>query len=259
MAERKKIFLLVFLLLILLAVNYNFLDGVVANLLDEHKTEVHVERIVDGDTIKAGNLTIRLLGINTPERGEQYHDEAENFLASLIENKTVKLEFGKDRTDRYGRTLAYLFLDVVNINQKQIDNGFANYYFPSGKDSHYNDFTNAWNECLQNNKNLCEKSNDKCSSCIELKSFKGQTIILKNKCSFSCDLTGWDIKDEGRKHFSFPNYILNSNDEVNVIVGNKSNYDNNLFWNQKDYVWTKTGDTLFLRDKEGKLVLWDSY
>ena len=259
MVQRKEIFLLVFLFLILLLINYNFLDGMVSNLLDEHKSEVHVERIVDGDTIKASNLTIRLLGINTPERGEKYHDEAEKFLSDLIQNKTVKLEFGKDKIDKYGRTLAYIFLDGENINQKQIDNGFANYYFLSGKDVHYNDFANSWSKCIQENKNLCEKSKDKCSSCIELKSFKEQTVIFKNKCGFSCDITSWDIKDEGRKHFLFPNYILNSNNEVNIIVGNKSNYDNNLFWNQKDHVWTKAGDTLFLRDGNGGLVLWRNY
>jgi len=32
-----------------------------------------------------------------------------------------------------------------------------------------------------------------------------------------------------------------------------------LFWKGKDYVWTSTGDTLFLRDDEGKLVLWEMY
>ena len=259
MVKRKEVFLIAFFLLILLVANYNLLDSVVSNLLDEHKSEVHVDRIVDGDTIKADNLTIRLLGINTPERGEQYHDEAEKFLSDLIQNKTVELEFGKDKIDKYGRTLAYIFLNNENINQKQIENGFANYYFPSGKDVHYNDFANAWNGCLQSNKNLCLKSDDKCSHCIELKSFKEQTVILKNRCDFSCDLNSWDLKDEGRKHFLFPKYILNSNEDVNIIVGNRSNYGNNLFWNQKDHVWTKTGDTLFLRDKEGKLVLWSSY
>jgi len=30
-------------------------------------------------------------------------------------------------------------------------------------------------------------------------------------------------------------------------------------WKKKDYVWTKTGDSLFLRDSKGKLVLWKSY
>jgi len=30
-----------------------------------------------------------------------------------------------------------------------------------------------------------------------------------------------------------------------------------LFWKNEDYVWAKTGDTLFLRDGKGKLVLWE--
>jgi len=52
---------------------------------------------------------------------------------------------------------------------------------------------------------------------------------------------------------------LKSGEEVKVIVGNETNTENALFWKKKDYVWTKTGDSLFLRDSKGKLVLWKSY
>jgi hypothetical protein len=50
--------------------------------------------------------------------------------------------------------------------------------------------------------------------------FKKQEVDFYNKCDFDCNLTKWNIKDEGRKNFYFPNFILRKNQEVKNIVGN---------------------------------------
>jgi len=84
-------------------------------------------------------------------------------------------------------------------------------------------------------------------------------VILFNNCVFSCSLQGWWIKDEGRKEFVFPKISLGSGKSVTVKVGNKTSTQNTLFWNGETYVWTRTGDTMFLRDNESKLVLWSGY
>ena len=258
-SKKKEIFLLVVLILILLAINYSFLDRTLKNFLIE-KEVVFVERVIDGDTIVSGNSSIRLLGINSPERGEMYYDEAKVFLEELILNETVDLQYGKERYDKYDRTLAYIFFKNQNINLELVKNGFANFYFPSGKDINYNDFKNGWEECIDNNLNLCENSIDKCSQCIESRelSVDNQRVILYNSCSFECVLTDWNIKDEGRKIFVFPEFILNPKNSIEIKVGEGPDSENILYW-KEDYVWTKTGDTLFLRDKEGKLVLWENY
>ena len=108
---------------------------------------------------------------------------------------------------------------------------------------------------------MCEKSDSKCSECIELKKFshKNQEVAFHNKCDFNCELTGWKIKDEGRKNFVFPEFTLKQGDDVTIKVGEGENTNRILYWKNKNYVWTKTGDTLFLRDFSGKLVLWESY
>lgn len=260
--KKRKIesFLLLFLIFILFAVDYPFLDKAAENFLSEPES-VYVSRVIDGDTIIGNNESVRLLGINTPERGEELYNEAKEFLESEIINKTVRLEFGRERKDRYNRTLAYVFFNNKNVNLELVEIGFGNYYFPSGKDIYYEKFKIAWNHCIENNLNLCEKSQDKCSECIFLENFdfKNQKIVFRNKCDFSCEITEWEIKDEGRKKFIFPRFILESNKEVNVIVGNETNNNENLFWKNEEYVWTKSGDTLFLRDSKGKLVLWRAY
>ncbi len=249
---KKEIIAIIFLSLIVLTLNYSWLDAKVEGFLTEGSSDfVKVERVIDGDTFVSNGTSIRLLGINSPEKGEKYYEEAKKFLEDIILNETVKLEYGKDKTDRYGRILAYVFLNNENINLKEVDEGFANYYFPSGKDIYYNDFKKSWEKCIDQNKNLCEKSKDICTKCIELKEWdiKKQEIIFYNSCSYSCNLNNWSIKDEGRKKFIFEDFILEPKKDV-AITSKEFN---------KEYVWTQTGDTLFLRDNEGKLVLWESY
>ena len=238
MNQRKKdIKILIVLLIALLILNYPFLDDKLKSFLNV-KEQIHVDRIIDGDTIESNETSIRLLGINTPERGELYYNEAKTFLESKIFNKTVSLEFGKERYDKYNRTLAYVFLDNKNINIKLVENGFANYYFPAGKDRHYPEFVQAWEMCINNNINLCEKSTNSCASCINLKDSK----TLKNICSFECDISGWKIKAEGRNNTIFQGKILGSGEEIPFKLE-----------------LTETGDTIFLWDDKGKLVVWKSY
>ena len=260
MKKKKQIILLVSLILLLFTINYSFLDKALENFLTNSEI-VKVDRIIDGDTIEVNGSSVRLLGMNTPERGELYYSEAKEFLEELVLNKTIRLESGKEKYDRYNRILAYLSLNGENINLKLVEEGFANFYFPSGKDIHYGKFIEAWNICIENNKNLCEKSKNVCSECIELKEFNhnNQEIVFYNQCNFSCDLTNWNIKDEGRKNFFFPTFILESKNQVKIIVKNELAANKNWFWRDENYVWTSTGDTLFLRDSEGKLVLWENY
>jgi endonuclease YncB( thermonuclease family) len=260
MRKRRGIVLLSILLLLFFTLNYKTFDGKVIQFLDESETGF-VSRIVDGDTAIINNQSTRFLGINTPEKGEFYYQEAKDFLSSLILNKTIKLEFGKDKTDLYERTLAYIILNEDNINIEMVKNGFANVYILN-KDEHTSELRNAWDSCVISNKNLCEKSVDKCANCIKLKDLnvKSQTAIFVNNCNFECELTGWTIKDEGRKRFIFPNFKLSAGNSVNVIVAENGTDNNlNLYWIRKDYVWTESGDTLFLRDKEGGLGVWRGY
>ena len=104
---------------------------------------------------------------------------------------------------------------------------------------------------MENEINLCEKSNEKCAECVKLTEFdyKKDKVVFYNKCAFACDLNGWKVKDEGRKDFLFEKFVLESFSKVELTNENFS----------EEYVWTDTGDTLFLRDDEGKLVLWEGY
>ncbi|HEX6228668.1 MAG TPA: thermonuclease family protein [Solirubrobacterales bacterium] len=80
-----------------------------------------VARVVDGDTFEArigGEVEdVRLIGVDTPETVKPgtpvqcFGPQASRFAHSLLEGRTVRLVFGEERRDRYGRLLAYAHLD----------------------------------------------------------------------------------------------------------------------------------------------------
>jgi len=230
---KKEIKILFILIIVLVVINYQTIDNFLKNFFNTNQ-RVYVDRVLDGDTIEGENRSIRLLGINTPERGEFLYEEAKGFLKDYLLNKNVTLEFVGDRRDKYGRLLAYVFLDGENVNIKMVENGFANYYFYGGKDKYSDELLNAWNMCLTNNVNLCEKSDDVCSVCIKI-----SDSSLINNCSFSCNITNWQVRGEGREKFIFSENILAPNEKTYFVLDLKN-----------------TGGSLFLRDAKGKLVEW---
>lgn len=257
--EKAKLkLLLAFLVLVLIGVNYPLLDKLLTHWFVDYEVGI-VERVIDGDTLVVNGTSVRLLGINTPEKGEPYFEEAKTFLENKTLGKLVKLVKGKEDIDKYQRKLRYLFIEGEQVNLEVVRNGFGNYYFPQGKDKYYTAFVDAWEACVAHKKHYCQNSLDQCGVCVKLKTLDvfSQRIVLENNCAFSCDLDGWHIKDEGRKKFVFEDFVFDR--EVEILVGEGVDSENRLFWRDEAYVWTKTGDTLFLRDDAGKLVLWWRY
>lgn len=248
MKNREEKLMLVLLLIALLIINYSFINSFLIRNFSDFEY-ARIERVIDGDTVVVNGSSMRLLGINCPEKGEFLYEEAKDFLEELVLNKSLRIE--RHEKDLYGRELVYLFDEKKNINLEIIGEGFANYYFPEGKDRYYKKFVKVWEGCLKKNINLCEHSENICSECIELEEWniKKQKVVLYNKCDFDCKMNKWNIKDEGRKKFIFENFVLGSRKEAEI-----TSEDFN-----ETYVWTSSGDTLFLRDDEGKLVLWEGY
>lgn len=98
---------------------------------------VYVRWVDDGDTIVLEDgRRIRYIGINAPEIG---HDdippqplgvEAKNFNKKQVLYRYVRLEFDREKTDQYGRTLAYIFnLAGAFINREILSNGYGHYLY----------------------------------------------------------------------------------------------------------------------------------
>jgi len=98
-----------------------------------------VARAVDGDTLElATGERIRLFGVDTPETVEPnkpvepWGPEAAAFTRSFIEQGPVRLTFDRERQDKYGRYLAYVWRGDVLLNEQLILAGLspAVTYFP---------------------------------------------------------------------------------------------------------------------------------
>jgi len=119
-----------------LALLFSFLYAVAAAQTGPTHS-VEVVHVVDGDTIEvcciAGRREkVRYIGVNTPEMNhptkgvEAYGKEARETNRRLVESKTVRLEFDVDPQDRYGRLLAYVYLeDGTFVNAWLVGRGFA--------------------------------------------------------------------------------------------------------------------------------------
>ncbi|MBI3399092.1 MAG: thermonuclease family protein [Deltaproteobacteria bacterium] len=83
--------------------------------------------VIDGDTIEIkGGIRIRYLGVDTPEIGQPFYEEAKNKNKELVLGKTVRLEICKaEPTDKYGRILAYVYTDQTFVNRTLLREGYA--------------------------------------------------------------------------------------------------------------------------------------
>ena len=82
--KKKYVRLLVLLVIALILTDYYYFDKFLNKTLIE-KEIVIVKRVIDGDTIELeSGERVRLLGINTPEKGEWLYEEAKKFLNNSI-------------------------------------------------------------------------------------------------------------------------------------------------------------------------------
>jgi len=95
--------------------------------------EARVARVLDGDSLRlADGREVRLIGINAPEFGKDGAPDqplaaaARNRARALVENRTVRLDFDRERFDRYGRVLAYVTLpDGRDLQRTLLEEGLA--------------------------------------------------------------------------------------------------------------------------------------
>jgi micrococcal nuclease len=91
-----------------------------------------VVAVLDGDTIViTGGQKVRYVGLNTPETHhpdklpEYCGQEAFEANRRLVAGQTVRLEFDDRRRDKYGRLLAYVYVDNLFVNAELIRQGYA--------------------------------------------------------------------------------------------------------------------------------------
>ena len=86
-----------------------------------------VVRIADGDTftilVQEKQYRIRLHGIDSPEKGQDFSVAAKQYLSDLIMHRMVEVK--QKNKDRYGRIIGIATIDGVNINESLLRQGYA--------------------------------------------------------------------------------------------------------------------------------------
>ena len=92
-----------------------------------------VTKVIDGDTLdvmtrEGDTITIRLALIDAPERNEPGFNEAKNFIAEQCLNKNAEVDPDNNQGLTYGRTVAVVYCEGVNVNEAILDNNLADIY-----------------------------------------------------------------------------------------------------------------------------------
>ena len=239
-------------------------------------TSAIVSKVIDGDTIKLQNgERVRLLGINTPEMGQPYYEEATNRLKELIEGKTITLEKDIEDKDQYGRLLRHIYIDDTFVNLEMVREGYANVYVIHPNVKYSSKFENTEEEAKNAKRGIWQPSEGGLSKCIGILYFhwnaegndcynlNDEYVTFKNTCSQSLDMTGWTVKDEANHIYTFPDFNLAGSATVTLYTGAGIDTTAELYWDSSGHtcnaIWNNDGDTLYLRDISGNLVISYSY
>ena len=170
-----------------------------------------VKWVNDGDTIVLTNgQRVRYIGINTPEidyenqKAQPFGYEARSFNKKLVLSQKIRLEFDKERHDRYGRLLAYIFLaDGSILNARLLQNGLAFYLYRRPNVKYNNVLLKAQQDAMKAQKGLWRNWREKRETYIGNRKSRrfhlvacpyAKNIKWKNRTTFS---TKWDAFHAG--------------------------------------------------------------
>ena len=162
-----------------------------------------VTKVIDGDTLdvmtaERDTITVRLALIDAPETNEPGFDEARNFMTEQCLDKNAEVDPDNNQGLTYGRTVAVVYCEGVNVNKAILENGFADVYQDFCDVSEFADSNWAQEHgCLSNN-----SSKD-----------KGDNI---NSGSINNNQLDNDGKDLDCKDFDEKNIPVGDNDPNNL-------------------------------------------
>jgi len=225
-----------------------------------------VLRVSDGDTIEvrtgAGTITVRLDGINAPDSGECYHQEAATELRRTLLNETVIIETRGN--DQFGRTLALVWHDDLMINLELVGSGYAIATTPllpgmsSAENSAYREGLGLWGSEACGTGPIPTIEIDFARSVVDPPgpdNIDQEVLYIRNPSSEPVDLTAWVLRDESSRHrYHFKNGTMLA---AGTAIGVRSSDPG---WDPGgSAVWNNDGDIIILLDPHGRVVSMHRY
>lgn len=146
----------------------------ISNDVNAETVKVKLKKCVDGDTARfiIGNevKSTRFLAINTPEikhgkkKAEPYGVEASDYTCKRLKNaKEITLEYddNSDKTDKYGRVLAWVFVDDELLQKDLIKKGYAEVKYLYGDYKYTKDLEKLQKKAKKEKLNIWSDNKDK--------------------------------------------------------------------------------------------------
>jgi endonuclease YncB( thermonuclease family) len=176
---------------------------------------VTVAKVYDGDTFQTRHgEKVRLLNLNTPEI--QHRDnlaqpggnKASKALNALILGQQVKLTFDKEKKDKYGRTLAHIWMrDGLWVNQYMIQKGYAHVYTFEPNTRWVQKLLKAEHQAREKKLGIWGLNRFKVLDAQHLStSVIGQFRVVEGKVSRINDKKGWSFR-MGKLNISIPRRV----------------------------------------------------
>jgi micrococcal nuclease len=237
--------------------------------------------IVDGDTLYVsgppGELHVRLIGVNTPESGECFSEEATDALAELVNGNDLVLVVDRSDVDQFGRSLRYVeTADGVDVGAELVANGFAiarRYPPDDARADRYAELQRAAERAGRGlwASDACGTSDvDGVEIVIDVNAdapgddgvnLNGEWVRFTNAGAEAVDLDGWEVADESASHrHTFSDLRLDPGADATLFSGCGPDDETARYWCVSgSAVWNNSGDTVFLRDRNGNIVASLSY
>ncbi len=133
----------------------------------ENREAVELVRVIDGDTIvyqkNDQNYTLRLLLVDTPEssttktgEAQPFGLEAKEYLKDILADETLHIEYEpvQEKTDKYGRELAYLFAGDIFVQKLLLEEGYARLAYESGEEKYFEILQKSETQANEDDKNI---------------------------------------------------------------------------------------------------------
>lgn len=235
--------------------------------------EVRVSRVHDGDSLTilldGKEERVRLIGINAPEIDECWGEEARDALAEIA-GIEVRVEFGIEERDGYGRLLAYVWHEDVLVNADLVARGAA-LGVRTGDETTHLEFINSREETAKS-QGVGMWSADACGepppSGLEIShvaanppgpdqdDLRSESITIANRSPAPIPIGGFVLRDSSTVHrYRFPvDTVIEPGAEIRVVTGCGADTETTLHWCADGPVWNNDGDDVLLLTRLGTIV-----
>jgi micrococcal nuclease len=235
--------------------------------LATHEPEIRVASVVDGDTIVVvfpGALReeVRLIGIDTPETGEDFSREATEALNRLVGGATVRLETDVEIRDQYDRLLAYVWVGATLANAELLRQGLATIYTVPPNVKYSEALQAAQDEAQTAQSGVWGEPADSPLRIVAVEyNAPGDDSLSLNEeyvtfeILVSGTLLGYSVEDQTGNRYRFPDRVYEKGNLITLRSGQGAETQTDLYWGaQGAAIWNNDGDTVKVLDPHDQIV-----